>query len=214
MRRRFEDQLEQLNDSLIEMGVIVEQVIADANKALIGQDVELAEKTIAADEEIDNKEKEIEQQCLNILLQQQPVAGDLRLVSSVLKMITDLERIGDHASDISEIVIDLANEPYIKKLEHLPQMAEATMKMVNESIDAFVRRDEALARKVIADDDIVDDLFIAMKHELIALINEDRNKGNQALDLLMIAKYFERISDHATNIGEWVVFSLTGTHDY
>ena len=214
MRRRFENQLEQLNDTLIEMGIIVEQAIAEANNALIGQDVELAQKIIAADEDIDNKEKDIEQQCLKILLQQQPVAGDLRLVSSVLKMVTDLERIGDHASDISEIVIHLAAEPYIKKLEYLPKMAAATMKMVNESIDAFVRKDEALARKVIADDDIVDDLFIALKLELIALINKDSNNGNQALDLLMIAKYFERIGDHATNIGEWVLFSLTGTHDY
>jgi len=214
MRRRLEELLNELNHSLIGMGVMVEKAIADANVALLEQDVEMAKKLIAGDDEVDNKEKEIEQLCLKILLQQQPVAGDLRIVSSVLKMITDLERIGDHASDISEIILLIAGTPFIKKLEHLPQMAAATMKMVSESLVAFVNKDAALARKVIADDDFVDDMFETIKNDLIALINADPNNGDQAIDLIMIAKYFERIGDHATNIAEWVLFSISGDHNY
>ena len=210
MRRRLEELLTELNNSMIEMGQMVESAISDANKALLEQDVELAKKIIAGDDDVDKKEKDIEQLCLKVLLQQQPVAGDLRAVSAVLKMITDLERIGDHAADISEILTFIAGKPYIKKLEHLPQMAEATMKMLTESIDALVRKDIELARKVIDDDDIVDDLFETIKHDLIVMINENSAVGNQAIDLIMIAKYFERIGDHATNIAEWVIFSLTG----
>ena len=212
MRSRFDEQLTQLNHLLIEMSGIVEQAIADANKALTGQDVELAQKIIDSDDVIDEKEAEIESLCLKIILQQQPVARDLRLVSSVLKMITDLERIGDHASDISEMTLLLADKQYIKKLEHIPLMAAATMKMVTESIDAYVRMDLELAKKVIADDDIVDDLFVKVKEDLFEMIKKDANHGDQAIDLIIIAKYFERIGDHATNIAEWVVFSLTGAH--
>lgn len=212
MRNKFDEQLTYLNNSLIEMGMVIEKAIADTIKALIEQDTELANKIIASDDDIDNKEKEIESLCLKIILQQQPVARDLRLVSSILKLTTDLERIGDHATDISEITLLIADKPYIKKLEHISQMAEMTMKMVTESIDALVKKDIELANKVIADDDAVDDLFVTVKNDLIELINEDAKKGDQAIDLVMIAKYFERIGDHATNIAEWVIFSLTGVH--
>ena len=212
MRRKFEEQLAELNNALIEMGVIVKKAITATNKALIEQDTALAEKIIASDDEIDEKEKEIENLCLKLLLQQHPVARDLRLVSSVLKIITDLERIGDHASDISELTILLAGKPYIKKLEHIPRMASETMKMVTESIEAFVAQDKELAARVIAHDDVVDELFAKVKKDLILLIKERADCGDQAIDLIMIAKYFERIGDHATNIAEWVVFSLTGMH--
>ncbi len=212
MRSKFDEQLKQLNNTLIEMGGVVEQSIEIATKALVNQDVELAQKAISFDAVIDEKEAEIESLCLKLLLQQQPVARDLRLVSSVLKMITDLERIGDQAADISEITILLAQKPYIKKLEHIPQMAAATMKMVKESIDAFVKKDIKLAQDVIAYDDEVDSLFSIVKAELIDMIKANNDAGDEAIDLIMIAKYFERIGDHATNVAEWVVFSLTGKH--
>ena len=212
MRLGFDEQLTLLNNSLIEMGGIVEQAIADANQALAAQDVELAQKAIDFDDEIDHKEKAIEALCLKIIMQQQPVARDLRLVSSVLKIITDLERIGDHAADISEITLMLAGKPFIKKPGHIPQMAAATMKMVTQSIDAFVRRDLELARQVIADDDIVDSLFTTVRTELVELLKAHKASSDQAIDLILIAKYFERIGDHAVNVAEWVVFSLTGVH--
>jgi len=212
MRSKFDEQLELLNNSLIEMGSIVEQAIADANRALIYQDIGLARKIIASDDKIDDKEKEIESLCLKIILRQQPVAGDLRLVSSILKLITDLERIGDHATDISEITILLANRPYIKNLEEIPKMAEATMKMVTKSIDAFVKKDLELAKEVIVYDDVVDALFMTVKKDLIELIKQNTDNSDQAIDLIMIAKYFERIGDHAVNIAEWIIFSLTGEY--
>ena len=212
MRSRFDEQLKELNNSLIGMAEIVKQAIANADKALIEQDTELAQSIIDSDDEIDNKEKEIESLCLKLIIRQQPVAGDLRLVSAVLKIITDLERIGDHATDISELTILLAERQYIKKLEHIPQMAAATMKMVTDSIEAFVNKDLQLARQVIAYDDEVDKLFAMVKKDLIELIKENADSGDQAIDLIMIAKYFERIGDHATNVAEWIVFSLTGAH--
>ena len=181
---------------------------------MINQDVELAKNAIAFDNEIDEQEKEIENLCLKLLLQQQPVARDLRLISAALKMITDMERIGDHAADISEITIQLSNEKYIKKLEHISQMAKETTVMVVKSIDAFVSKNLDLAHEVIESDDVVDDLFDKVKNELIELINKDTKNGEQATDLLMIAKYFERIGDHATNIAEWVIFSITGEHKF
>ncbi|MCL1848134.1 MAG: phosphate signaling complex protein PhoU [Clostridiales bacterium] len=212
MRNRFEEQLEKLNNTLIEMGGLIEAKIADATKALINQDVLTAQHIIDGDNEVDDMEKEIESLCLKIIMQQQPVAGDLRLVSSILRIITDLERIGDHAVDISELTILLAGKKYIKKLEHIPQMATATMKMLTDSIDAYVRKDIELAKQVIAYDDVVDDLFDQVKAELISIIKENADNGDQAIDLIMIAKYFERIGDHATNVAEWVIFSLTGWH--
>ena len=212
MRNRFDRQLVQLNNELIEMGVMIEKAISDTVKALVNQDIELASNVIEYDEEIDHQEREIEQLCLKLLLQQQPVAKDLRLISAALKMITDMERIGDHATDISEITIELSKESYIKKLDHIQQMAKETMVMLVQSVEAFVNKDMDKARAVIVHDDVVDDLFNKVKAELIAMIHEDVNAGEQASDLLMAAKYFERIGDHATNISEWVIFSITGQH--
>ena len=208
MRNKFDEQLFLLNNLLIEMGALIEKAIAMAIKALKEQDVELAKKAIDFDEEVDQKEKEIQALCLKLLLQQQPVAKDLRLISAALKMITDMERIGDQAADISEITLMLAGKPYIKKLEHIPQMASATIKMVTDSIDAFVRKDINLAKSVIASDDIVDRLFDTIKFEIIDIIRRDNAHSEQAIDFVMIAKYFERIGDHAVNIAEWVAFSM------
>ena len=212
MRNRFDRQLSTLNDELIEMGSMIEKSIETAIKALVNQDVDLARHAIEADEGIDRQERIIEDLCLKLLLQQQPVAKDLRLISSALKMITDMERIGDHASDISEITIALADQPYIKKLEHIQQMAKETMIMLVGSIEAFVDKDLEKANEVIKRDDVVDDLFNKVKKELIQMIHENADKGEQAADLLMVAKYMERIGDHATNISEWVIFSITGEH--
>ena len=212
MRNRFDRQLSTLNDELIEMGSMIEKSIETAIKALVNQDVDLARHAIEADEEIDRQERIIEDLCLKLLLQQQPVAKDLRLISSALKMITDMERIGDHASDISEITIALADQPYIKKLEHIQQMAKETMIMLVGSIEAFVDKDLEKANEVIKRDDVVDDLFDKVKKELIQMIHENADKGEQAADLLIVARYMERIGDHATNISEWVIFSITGEH--
>ena len=195
MRNRFDRQLCQLNDELIEMGELIEKAIEDTIKALVSQDVELANAVINMDDEIDAKEKEIENLCLKLLLQQQPVAKDLRLISSALKMITDMERIGDHATDISEITIELSSQKYIKKLEHIQQMSKETMVMLVQSIEAFVNKDIDKARNVIEQDDLVDNLFITVKRELIGMIHENVDAGEQATDLLMVAKYLERIGD-------------------
>jgi phosphate transport system protein len=212
MRARFDEQLATLNDMLIEMGALIETAISLATKALGEQDAALAEKAIAFDHDVDQKEKDIEALCLKLLLQQQPVARDLRLISAALKMITDMERIGDQAADISEITLMLSGTPFVKMPEHIPQMARATVKMVTDSVDAFVKKDLQLAQSVIAEDDIVDALFDEVKADLIALLRADKDSGEQAIDLLMVAKYFERIGDHAENIAEWVVFSITGKH--
>lgn len=213
MRNQFEKQLDQLNNELIEMGSLIEQAIAMAINALVNKNVEKAQQAIEFDDEINKQEKEIETLCLKLLLQQQPVAKDLRLISSALKMITDMERIGDHAADISEITISMANTPYIKKIEHIQDMAKETTVMVVNSIDAFVKKDMELANSVIAQDDVVDDLFIKVRKDLIDIIKENPETSEQATDLLMIAKYFERIGDHATNIAEWVIFSIVGKHE-
>ena len=213
MRNRFDAQLELLNQELVTMGSLIENAIESAVKALIEKDVDQAKKSIAFDSEVDQKEKDIENLCLKLLLQQQPVARDLRQISAALKMITDMERIGDQAADISEITILLHDQPYIKKLEHIQSMARETIKMVKESIDAYVRRDIDLAHEVIAHDDVVDDLFDNIKADLIDMIIADSSNASQAMDLMMVAKYFERIGDHATNIAEWVVFSITGYHE-
>jgi len=212
VRSRFDRELDLLNNELIEMASLVEKSIEDATKALIYKDVELAKEVIEADKEIDNMENNIEARCLRLILQQHPVARDLRLISSILKMITDLERIGDQAQDIGEIILTLSNQTLKRDLVYLPKMAEATIKMVKESIDAFVNRDMDLANQVIEYDDVVDNLFVTIKDELIALIRDDMTSGEQSIDLLMVAKYFERIGDHAQNIAEWVVFSITGEH--
>lgn len=210
MRNRFDIQLAQLNNELISMGALCENAIAGAVKSLLTGDQKLAAAAIRIDQEIDQKEREIESMCLKLLLQQQPVARDLRLISAVLKMITDIERIGDQASDIAEIVTYLSGA--CGHNEHIEQMAQATIRMVTDSLDAFVRRDLDLAQRVIEHDDVVDDLFDQCKKDLISEIARDPADGERVLDVLMIAKYLERIGDHATNIAEWVEFSITGVH--
>lgn len=212
MRSRFDEQLLQLNNNLIEMGAMVENAIAKATRALLEQDVLLAKEVMSNDDEVDNKERDIESQCMKLLLSQQPVAGDLRLVSAALKMITDMERIGDNAADISELCIFLAGQKYIIVLDDIPNMARATIKMVTDSIDAYVKKDLELATSIIEYDDVVDSLYLDIKNELIELVHKDAENGEQAFDLLQIAKYYERIGDHATNIAEWVIFSITGRH--
>jgi phosphate transport system protein len=195
------------------MGAMIEQAITKATKALLEQNVALADEVKSFDSIIDEKEKEIETQCLKLLLSQQPVARDLRQISAALKMITDMERIGDQAADISEICVYLADQQYIKELDHIPQMAKATIKMVTDSIDAYVKSNLVLAREVIGYDNVVDNLYATIKKDLIALIHKDVQNGEQAFDLLQIAKYYERIGDHAVNIAEWVIFSITGQHN-
>ena len=212
MRNKFDRQLQILDEQLIHMGELCESAIANATKALSDGSMEQAKAVINADAEIDEMEKDIEKLCLKLLLQQQPVAKDLRRISAALKMITDMERIGDHASDISEITLELSNQSYIKKLDHIQQMAKETMYMLVQSVDAFVNKDMDKAKEVIAHDDIIDELFGRVKKELINMIHENAEVGEQASDLLMAAKYFERIGDHATNISEWVIFSITGEH--
>lgn len=214
MRNKFDMQLERLNSQLTHMGEMCEIAITRATKALEDGKIDEAKSVQEADEEIDQLEKDIERLCLKLLLQQQPVARDLRQISSALKMITDMERIGDHAADISEIIVTLLrrNEPYIKHLDYIQNMAKETSVMLVGSVDAFVNRNQLQAAAVIDKDDVVDELFHQVQTELVQLIHDDPNCGEQATDLLMIAKYFERIGDHATNISEWVIFSLTGEH--
>ena len=215
MRSRFDDQLELLNRELTHMGALCENAIASAAKALFeSKDGQvLATKAIETDSRIDQKEREIESLCLKLLLHQQPVAKDLRQISSALKMITEMERIGDQASDIAEIV-RTGGISAVAEDDELPvaKMARAAIKMVTDSIEAFVQKDIVLAKSVIAADDVVDDYFVQIKKALITLISEHHPKGEWALDILMIVKYLERIGDHATNIAEWVVFSITGEH--
>ena len=211
MRSRFGEQLALLNREMIEMGALCEEVIASAAKALLEGDTALAAQVKPRAGEIDHKERDIESLCLKLLLQQQPVARDLRQISAALKMITDMERIGDQAQDIAEIVTFLRG----RTAEHddiLCQMARATISMVTESVDAYVKHDTMKAEAVLAADDTVDAYFEQVKHALIGRIAADPADGEYALDLLMIAKYFERIGDHATNIAEWVIFSITGRH--
>ena len=211
-RTNFKKQLEQLNDQMITMGSMIENAIETAIAALVSQDTERAEEAIAYDMEVDALERNIEQLCYKLLLMQQPVASDLRLVSATMKMITDMERIGDHAADISELTLLMAGKPYIREITDIEQMAKETTVMVTNSVDAYVNRDLDLARKVIQMDDEVDELFNKVKSEIIGEIRTGGDDGEQTTDLLMAAKYFERIGDHATNIAEWVIFSLTGEH--
>lgn len=196
---------------MVRMGGMVENAITAAVNGLVRRDDELNKKAIEADCNIDEMEKQIESRCLRIILQQQPVASDLRRVSAALKMITDMERIGDQAEDIAEIISFLYGRP-AENDDLMREMAKATIKMVTESVDAYVKHDIMLAEKVVAYDDTVDDYFDQVKRRLITKIAEEPADGEYALDLLMIAKYFERIGDHAVNIAEWVIFSVTGVH--
>ncbi|MDO5410299.1 MAG: phosphate signaling complex protein PhoU [Lachnospiraceae bacterium] len=212
MRTRYDKQLKQLNEEMVQMGCLIQTAINEAITALVNQDAELAQKIMAEDEEINEQESSIEGLCMKLLLCQQPVATDLRNVSAALKMVTDMERIGDQAADIAEIVLELAGQNYIKKLDHLQEMAREAAEMVVQSMEAYVSRNLDKAQAVIGKDDRIDELFADIKSELIGLIASDRSCGEQATDLLMIAKYFERIGDHATNIAEWVIYSITGEH--
>ncbi len=211
MRSRFDEQLNTLNTEMIEMGAMCEEAIALASKALTTGDVSLAERVSALSADIDQKEWDIESRCMKLLLQQQPVARDLRQISAALKMITDMERIGDQAEDIAEIITYLEGRT-AEETVHIRDMAAETISMVTDSVDAYVKNDIVLAKAVIAHDDKVDQYFDIVKCRLIKMIAETPENGEYALDLLMIAKYFERIGDHATNIAEWVIFSVTGEH--
>ena len=211
MRNRFDEQLFELNREIIEMGAMCEEAIASAAKSLSAGNLELAAKVRTNGVAIDQMERDIESRCMKLLLHQQPVARDLRLISAALKMITDMERIGDQAEDIAEIVTSLDGRT-MSGIENIEDMARETIKMVTESVDAFVKKDLELAERAILHDDMVDALFDKMKNTIIKLVAENPDEGEFALDLLMISKYFERIGDHATNIAEWVIYSVTGLH--
>lgn len=211
MRKQYDQQLEELHAALIDMGEMISEAIRDAINALLGRDDEQARRVIAFDEEIDRQEKRVEQMCLRLLLCQHPVASDLRSVSSALKVITDMERIGDHAADISEIELMLSGLPAASD-EKLREMAGKTRGMLAQSLEAFVARDIEAAKEVIARDDEVDRLFGEIRREIVELIRHEPDSGEIATDLLMAAKYFERIGDHATNIAEWAIYAKTGEH--
>ena len=211
MRNRFDEQLFELNREIIEMGAMCEEAIDKAVIALNTGDVELANNVKNESGCIDQMERTIENRCIKLFLHQQPVARDLRLISAALKMITDMERIGDQAEDIAEIVTFLEGR-IVGEMELISDMANKTREMVTSSVDAFVKKDMKLAESVILQDDIVDNYFSEMKTAIIKWIGDNPSDGEFALDLLMIAKYLERIGDHATNVAEWVIYSITGTH--
>ena len=211
MRNRFDEQLNILHNELITMGALCEEAISCAVKLLVDNDTKMKESVWEADKQIDQKERDIETLCMKLLMQQQPVASDLRTISSALKMISDMERIGDQASDIAEIA-EYAYGSGMESETHIADMARATILMVTDSIDSFVKKDVDLAYTVIEHDNTVDDLFDKVKGELISAIENKAANAEALIDLLMIAKYFERIGDHAENIAEWVIYSITGKH--
>ena len=211
MRNKFNEQLERLHVELIQMGALCEDAISAAAEAILKADASLADAAEEAERELDRQEREVEDLCLKLLLQQQPVARDLRQISAALKMISDLDRIGDHAADISELT-RYVRLPEDQQSLHIAEMARAVIRMVTDSVDSFVKKDLDLARAVCAADDRVDELFDRVKQELISMISADAACGQQGLDLLMVAKYLERIGDHATNVAEWVEYSITGIH--
>ncbi|SES23011.1 phosphate transport system protein [Butyrivibrio fibrisolvens] len=208
MRSKFDEQLLELNKEMIEMGNKIILSIKNAIEALVARDENMAKAIMESDAEVDHLQKKIEGICFNLLIQQQPVARDLRTVTAAMKMVTDMERIGDHAADISEMTILMGQNSQIDKFEHISQMATETMIMLNHSIEAYVEKNVIKAKEVIEHDDIVDDLFVEAKKDVIELILNSPSEGEGATDILMIAKYFERIGDHATNIAEWVIYSL------
>lgn len=210
MREYFDLELKALNDKLIEMGALVEGAIKNTITIITNGEYDKLETARIIEEKINKMEREIQNYCLNLLLLQSPVAGDLRTVSAALKMITDLERIGDQAIDIAEMSTYLKDCENIYSMTHLSEMAERSSNMVTTAIDAFVKKDLKLARTVATMDDAIDDLFNKVKQEVIDIINANKELDQQAIDVLLIAKYFEKIGDHAENIGEWVVFSITG----
>ncbi len=211
MRESLDTQLEKLNIELIKMGALCEDAISAAVNGMLGSDTKMLEKVFSIDSDIDKIEKDVEHLCTKLILQQQPVARDLRQITAALKMISDMERIGDQASDIAEMVPYVIGND-INGETHIEKMAKAVIRMTNESIDSFVKKDLALAKKVIADDDEVDELFLQVKKDIINLVQNDNKNGECYMDLLMIAKYLERIGDHTTNIAEWVEYTITGKH--
>ena len=211
MRNVFHEQLDQLNVELIKMGAMCEEAISAATKAYLDGDKELGQRAVQLEQDIDHKERDIESQCMNLLLRQQPVASDLRTVSAAMRMISDMERIGDQAADIAEIARDMKDND-LRHSVPLEDMAREAVSMVTDSVDSFVKRDQELAHQVIARDDRVDDLFIQVRAELIRMIAEGRD-GEVCLDIMMVAKYFERIGDHACNIAQWVEYALTGQYE-
>ena len=211
MRNIFDKQLENLHIELIKMGSLCEEAISGSLKALNDNDKNIIKNISMLESDIDQKERDIEVLCMRLILQQQPVASDLRVVSAAMKMISDMERIGDQAEDIAEIIKYIQIDP-LKKSTHINEMGKAAAKMVTNSIDSFIKRDLTLAGKVIASDDVIDNLFIEIKKDLIEYIQKNPEAGEYCLDLLMVAKYFERIGDHAANIAEWVEFSITGIY--
>jgi len=213
MRSKFDEQLLELNKQMIEMGNKIIESIRLSIRALESRDVAAAKVIMDGDVEVDRMQKQIENICFNLLIRQQPVAKDLRTVTAAMKMVTDMERIGDHAADISEITILMGQNSHIDRFEHISRMAVETMMMLNHSIEAYVEKNVVKARKVIEHDDVVDELFLNAKRDVIRLILEDSKDGEEATDLLMVAKYFERIGDHATNIAEWVIFSLSTSEE-
>lgn len=210
MRNKFDQQLEQLHLELIKMGALCEEAISASVKALLDGDQSMAEKSIAREKDIDQRERDIESLCMKLLLQQQPVASDLRAISAALKMISDMERIGDQAADIAEITRFIADSPLTSRVS-IAEMARSVIGMVTDSIDSYVRKNLELAQSVVRKDDEIDELFLNVKNELIRLIGQG-DDGEVCIDLLMIAKYLERIGDHAVNIAQWVEYSLTGQH--
>ncbi len=208
MRERFINELDSLSTNIITMGKMIEVAIESSIIALMGRDVKAAEEIMSNDDAIDAKEREIEQQCVKLILQQQPVSSDLRFITSALKMVTDMERIGDHASDIASLITQLPNTDFYK-IDLISEMATEIQKMLRNSIDSYVARDYSKAKSVIDNDDIVDNLYHELKRELIEKIKTS-DQGEMIIDYLLIAKYFERIGDHATNIAEWVLYSMTG----
>ncbi|MBP2026200.1 phosphate signaling complex protein PhoU [Peptoniphilus stercorisuis] len=210
MRTRFDEELNLLNSEMLEMGVLIESAIKGAVDLLNNRDRQKAEKIFEYEEEIDKMELLIQNHCLRLLLEQQPVARDLRTISSTLKMITDMERIGDQCRDIAEITVNLPEGFKVKSMDHIIEMADATIKMVNDTLQSYVDRDIEKAEKIVRDDDIVDDYFIKVRDDLIEMIKNDTIDAAAIVDLMMIAKYLERIADHAVNISKWVIFSIRG----
>ncbi len=212
MNKLFDDKLLDLNNNLVELGSMIEKTIDLTVKALIDKDLELAKNVVKSSYVVMDKEKEVEGACLKLLLHHHPVARDFRLISSVLKMITDMERISHQCADISRIILSMEDEMVAREYTYIPQMAELTKKMVTSSIDAFVKKDVEIALGVIKEDDKVDELFKKIKKKLIEKLKHEDDHNEQTVDILMIAKYLERIGDHTVNIAEWVVFSITGEH--
>ncbi len=208
MRSKFDEQLAELNREMIELGIMVEKSIEKAVEAMNQRNAEIAKKIMDEDINIDRAQKKIEAICFNLLIQQQPVAKDLRNITAAMKMVTDMERIGDHAADISEMTLYLVKANSETGFENISKMANETIIMLNHSIEAYVEKNREKAKEVIEHDDIVDELFVDTKRDIINLILKNPDKGEEATDLLMVAKYFERIGDHATNIAEWVIYSL------